>query len=280
MTLVKSLTISICAAAMTALAAPGAYAADEAAGALAEAVAGAQRPAEDVARDVWRHPAETLAFYGVDPSGAVAEIDPIGGYYARILVPWISANGGGYVAVTGEVDEENTELHDQIMGLAADAGGTLTPRFAALGPDSGPIAPAGTLDAVVTFRNVHNWLAAGFADKAFADFHAALKPGGVLGLVEHRLPEDSALPNTGQTGYVRQSYVIALAEAAGFELEATSELNANPADDADHAVGVWTLPPTRATPRPGTPQAEGFDRAAEDAVGESDRMTLRFRKPE
>ncbi len=246
---------------------------------LAAAVAGEWRPAADTERDVWRHPAETLAFLGVDPSGSIAEIDPIGGYYARILIPWISAHGGQYTAVVGEVDEENPELRDQLDALAADAGGTLEVAWGELSAESEGIAPPGSLDAVVTFRNVHNWAFEGFAEKAFTDFYAALKPGGTLGVVEHRLPEDSPIENPGNNGYMRQSYVISLAEAAGFELEATSEVNANPADTADHPVGVWTLAPTRASPRPGGPEAEGFDRAAYDAIGESDRMTLRFRKP-
>jgi predicted methyltransferase len=244
---------------------------------LVAAVAGDWRPAADTERDVWRHPAETLGFFGIDPSGAIAEIDPIGGYYSRILVPWISGADGSYLAVVGGVDEENPELEAQLSELAEMAGGTLEVSYASLNAESGPIAPAGALDAVVTFRNVHNWMGDDFGEKAFADFYAALKPGGVLGLVEHRLPEDVEAPM--RRGYVRQSHVIALAEAAGFVLEDTSEVNANPADDADHPVGVWTLKPTRANPREGTPEAEGFDRVAYDAIGESDRMTLRFRKP-
>src|SRR5262249_17730382 len=135
----------------------------------------------------------------------------------------------------------------------------------------------GSLDAVLTFRNVHNWLSAGFADKAFKDFYTALKPGGVLGVEEHRMPEGSSRPDDGRMGYVRQSYVIKLAEAAGFVLEDKSEANANPKDDTNHPV--WWLKPTRSGPRPGSPEAASFDRAAYDAIGESDRMTLRFRKP-
>jgi predicted methyltransferase len=245
--------------------------------ALAAAVAGDWRPASDTERDVWRHPAETLTFFGVDPSGAIAEIDPLGGYYARILIPWIAGSGGAYTAVVGDVDGENPELQAQLDELAANAGGTIEVGWGELSAAAAAIAPAGSLDAVVTFRNVHNWMGGDFGEKAFADFYAALKPGGILGLVEHRLPEDVAEPM--RRGYVRQSHVIAMAEAAGFVFEESSELNANPADDADHPVGVWTLRPTRANPREGTPEAEGFDRAAHDAIGESDRMTLRFRKP-
>jgi predicted methyltransferase len=246
--------------------------------ALVAAVAGDWRPETDTARDEWRHPVETLTFFGVDPSGAIAEVDPIGGFYARILIPWISGAGGSYMAVVGDVDDENPELRAQLETLAADAGGGVTVAYGELGAESAGVAPPGSLDAVLTFRNVHNWMGAGFGEKAFQDFYAALKPGGVLGLVEHRLPED-ATAEPMRRGYVKQSHVIALAEAAGFVFEESSEINANPADDTDHPVGVWTLRPTRAEPRPGTPEAEGFDRAAYDAIGESDRMTLRFRKP-
>jgi predicted methyltransferase len=276
-TMLRSLVIAMCG---SLLAAPAALAADEAAeSSLAAAVAGDWRPEADTSRDEWRHPVETLSFFGIDPSGAIAEVDPLGGYYARILIPWISANGGSYTAVVGDVDEENPELRAELDALAANAGGSIAVQYGELSADADGIAPPGALDAVVTFRNVHNWMPQGYADKAFRDFYAALKPGGVLGVVEHRLPEDSLLENTGRTGYVRQSHVIALAEAAGFVLEETSEINANPADDADHPVGVWTLRPTRASPREGTPEAASFDRAAYDAIGESDRMTLRFRKP-
>jgi predicted methyltransferase len=250
--------------------------------ALADAVANSSRPAADTARDMWRHPVETLEFFGIDPSGDIAEISPGGGYYARILAPWVAAQGGSYTAILGSTDAENPQLRAQMDALevaVAESGAQLAIRYGALNADAPAIAPPESLDAVLTFRNVHSWMGRGFAGKAFADFHAALRPGGVLGVVEHRLPEDSAVGNTGETGYVRQSHVIALAEAAGFVFEDASEINANPADDADHPMGVWTLPPSRFTPQPGTPEAEGFDRAAYDAIGESDRMTLRFRKP-
>lgn len=249
---------------------------------LAEAVANPARPAGDAARDVWRHPRETLEFFGLDPSGDIAEISPGGGYYARILAPWIAAHGGSYFAVLGSTDAENPQLRAQMDGLeaaVAESGAQLDIQYGALNAEAEGIAPPESLDAVLTFRNVHNWMGRGFVEKAFADFHAALRPGGVLGVVEHGLPENSTLGNTGETGYVRQSHVIALAEAAGFVFEEASEINANPADDADHPMGVWTLPPSRFSPREGTPEADGFDRAAYDAIGESDRMTLRFRKP-
>ncbi len=269
---------SLVPAILAALAASAAGHAQEPEPGLVAAVAGDWRPEADTVRDEWRHPVETLTFFGIDPSSQIAEIDPIGGYYARILIPWISENGGSYRAVVGELDEENPELEAQLAALVANSGGTFELTYGELSATSAEIAPAGSLDAVVTFRNVHNWMGDDFGEKAFEDFFAALKPGGVLGVVEHRLPEDAG-DEPMRAGYVKESHVIALAEGAGFVLEETSDINANPADDHDHPVGVWTLKPSRATPREGTPQAQGFDRAAYDAIGESDRMTYRFRKP-
>jgi predicted methyltransferase len=142
------------------------------------------------------------------------------------------------------------------------------------------LAPDGTADAVLTFRNVHNWMAGGYADKIFADAFRALKPGGVLGVEEHRLPSARDQDLRATTGYVLESYVVQLAQNAGFVLEESSEINANPNDPADHPLGVWMLAPTLDQPQPGTPEAEGYDPAKYAAIGESDRMTLRFRKPE
>ncbi len=132
---------------------------------------------------------------------------------------------------------------------------------------------------MLTFRNVHNWRAGGYADKIFADAFRALKPGGVLGVEEHRLPSARDQDLRATTGYVLESYVVQLAQNAGFVLEESSEINANPNDTADHPLGVWMLPPTLDKPQAGTPEAEGFDPAKYAAIGESDRMTLRFRKP-
>jgi predicted methyltransferase len=131
---------------------------------------------------------------------------------------------------------------------------------------------------VLTFRNVHNWMAGGYADKIFADAYRALKPGGVLGVVEHRLPSARDQDLTASTGYVLESYVVQLAENAGFTFEESSEINANPKDNADHPLGVWMLPPNMRAPAPGTPEALTYDAEAYRAIGESDRMTLRFRK--
>jgi len=139
--------------------------------------------------------------------------------------------------------------------------------------------PPESVDTILTFRNVHNWMGGGYADKAFEDFYAALKPGGILGVVEHRLPETREQDPTGRTGYVQESYMKDMAERAGFEFVASSEINANPLDTADHPMGVWTLPPRSLAPKEGSPEAADFDAAAYANIGESDRATLKFRKP-
>ncbi len=132
---------------------------------------------------------------------------------------------------------------------------------------------------MLTFRNIHNWMAGGFADKIFADAFRALKPGGVLGVEEHRLPSARDQDLKASTGYVQENFVVQLAQNAGFVLEQSSEINANPKDNADHPLGVWMLPPNLRAPQPGSPEAATYDKAKYEAIGESDRMTLRFRKP-
>jgi predicted methyltransferase len=149
----------------------------------------------------------------------------------------------------------------------------------AFGPKSGPVAPAGSTDLVLFLRNLHNWMAAGIADKAFHDAFAALKPGGVLGIEEHRAKPGGPPDVMAASGYVQEAYVRQLAKDAGFVFAASSEINANPKDGKDHPFGVWTLPPTRLSASRGKPADPGFDHAKYDAIGESDRMTLRFTKP-
>lgn len=248
-------------------------------GTLDWAVAGEWR-GEQALRDDWRHPRETLAFFDIDPSGTVVEIWPAAGWYTQILAPWIAANGGTYVAAYfPTLGEERLETFrdDYIARFSDPLYGTI--EMTEFGPETGPILPPGSVDAVLSFRNVHNWMARGFAEKAFQDFYAVLKPGGTLGVVEHRLPASVEQDPRAASGYVQEDYVIALAEEAGFELDATSEINANPADTADHPFGVWTLPPVARVAAPGEPPAADFDSARYRAIGESDRMTLRFVKP-
>lgn len=251
-------------------------------GALSDAVEGEWREDAARARDAARRPMQTLEFFGIDPSGSVMEIWPGGGWYTDILAPWTAANGGTYIAAWPPVDPSNERavaFRDRFTARFDDA------RFGAVnlaefGPETGPLVEPGSIDAIVTFRNTHSFMGRGMAEKAFADFFAALRPGGTLGLVQHRLPADQVQDPRAGTGYVQQDYVIALAEEAGFELVEASEINANPADTADHPFGVWTLPPVGRTSAFGEPANPEFDRAPYDAIGESDRMTLRFRKPE
>jgi predicted methyltransferase len=254
------------------------------------AVAGTWRSADDRSRDVYRHPAEALEFWGLAPGMAVLEAQPGGGWWTEILAPYAHANGGTFYATAADLG--NPELPE----AARKSREEFAARFAAkpeiygtvnlvnFGAKSAPL-PAATFDFILTARSTHGWVNNDLADKVFADFFQALKPGGILALEQHRANEgtDPADKTTGtSSGYVMQSAVVALAEKAGFTLEASSEINANPADTKDHPFGVWTLPPTART----RPYSEGpdandpaFDRSKYDAIGESDRMTLKFRKP-
>lgn len=238
--------------------------------------------AEDSQRDTWRNPRETLEFFNVDPSGTVVEIWPGGGWYTDILAPWINANGGQYIAAhfspesSSGYRQRSRASFDAMVADTALYGEVMTVDFNMETPLA--LEP-GSVDTVLTFRNIHNWMARGFTERALADFHTVLRPGGVLGVVEHRLPSTREQDPGASSGYVQQAYVIALAEEAGFEFVGASEINANPADTADHPLGVWTLPPVRRNPSEDSEMAADWDRAPYDAIGESDRMTLLFRKP-
>ena len=251
-------------------------------GSLDWAVAGDWRIPEEKTRDGARHPAETLQFFGVKPSDTVVEIWPGGGWYTAVLGPYLKEGGGKLIAA--EIDPASGAEAKQDVAAYTAAFISKPQTFGAIqlsvaGKESPGVAPDGAADAVLTFRNVHNWMAGGYADKMFKDFYRALKPGGVLGVEEHRLPSRQDQDLTARSGYVSQAYVIQLAEAAGFKFEADSEINANPKDKADHPLGVWMLPPNMRAPAPGTPEAKTYDPASYKAIGESDRMTLRFRKP-
>ena len=250
-------------------------------GSLSWAVQGAWRGEDAMARDAYRHPQETLEFFGIDPSSRVMEIWPGGGWYTDILAPWIAANGGQYIAAWSDIAPDNEralafrqsfvdKFNDPLFGDVT---------MVTFDSETGPIAEPGSIDAIVTFRNTHSWMGRGAAEKAFSDFYDVLAPGGVLGLVQHRLPADRVQDPRASTGYVQQDLVISMAQEAGFELVEASEINANPADTADHPFGVWTLPPVSRTSDFGEPANPDFDRAPYDAIGESDRMTLLFRKP-
>jgi len=252
--------------------------------ALKAAIAGPQRSAASVARDSARHPYETLSFWGVAPGKTVIEISPGGGYWTEILAPYAKATAGRYVAGVADLDNPQTSEgarkgRADFEARFADEAVYGKVAYVGFGAQSGPLGAPGTADIVITARNIHNWLwTPGLLDKAMADFHAVLRPGGVLAVEEHRAdPRPQAAD--ARDGYVATATVIAAAEKAGFRLEAQSEANANPKDGKDHPFGVWTLPPSRQSSERGQPSPEGFDRARYDAIGESDRMTLRFVKP-
>ena len=243
-------------------------------------LAGDWRDADNVARDAWRHPRETLAFFGVGPSQTLFEISPGGGWYTEILAA-LPGEKGGYIGVINDpaksgneraqnyYTEANTKLRDK-LAARPDVYGEAT--LVEIDPKAPVIGEPGSADVVLTFRNVHNWVMAGNEAAMFQSFYDVLAPGGVLGVVEHRAAAGKTLAEVKTSGYLPEDYVIGLAEAAGFVLEEKSEINANPADTKDHPNGVWTLPPGN--------NHEEADAAKYAAIGESDRMTLRFVKPQ
>ncbi len=250
---------------------------------IAQAVAGEWRAASDRARDPWRHPAESLEFWGLAPGQTVVEFWPGAGWYTDIIAPYLAATGGKLYAADLQPDPA-----DPASGAIVEAFRKklrAKPRLygdveiTAFGPTSGPVAPAGSADLVLFLRNLHNWMAAGLAEKAFHDAFAALKPGGALGIEEHRADAGGVQDVLAASGYVQQAYVIAMAKEAGFVFDKASEVNANPKDTKDHPFGVWTLPPVRRSSARGEADDPNFDHAKYDAIGESDRMTLRFVKP-
>ena len=256
---------------LTALAHASARAEDQSG--LATWLAAPHRTARNVARDGFRHPLEVLEFFGIKEDSMVVEILPgSGGYYMEILAPYLKQRGR-YIAANRDETAPPQYLADQqklLARLKAEPAlyeNVLVTQFNA---DRHEIAPPGSADFVLTFRNLHNWLERNEIDGALRAFHKALKPGGVLGVVDHRgridLPQDAQT----KTGYVRQDFAVALVEAAGFRLAGASEVNANPKDTKDHPQGVWTLPPTF--------RLKDKDRAKYEAIGESDRFTLRFVK--
>ena len=251
-------------------------------GTLEWAATGDWRTDEQKARDAWRHPVETLRFFGVEGDDTVVELFPGGGWYSEILAPYLKAGGGQLIAAgpdpaASDYARRNVEAYSAHFGADPDLYGNIMLTIASR--DSDGIAPEGAADVVLTFRNIHNWMAGGYADKIFADAYRALKPGGVLGVVEHRLPSAWDQDLAARTGYVHQAYVVELAQDAGFEFVEASEINANPGDPANHPLGVWMLPPNLRAPAADSPEAEAYDPEIYTTIGESDRMTLLFRKP-
>jgi predicted methyltransferase len=248
------------------------------------AVAGDWRLPIDRARDVWRHPVETLKFWELKPGQTVVEFWPGAGWYTDILAPFLADTKGklyeAMLETSGPADPAAAEIVDGYRRKLAEKKKVYGEvAFTAFGPTSGPVAPDASADLVLFLRNLHNWMAGGIAEKAFKDALAALKPGGILGIEEHRGQPGRVQDVLAEDGYVQQDYVIQMAKEAGFVLIGTSEINANPKDTKDHPFGVWTLPPTRLSAPRGEPAEPGFDHSKYDAIGESDRMTLKFAKP-
>ena len=255
---------------------PAATVAPEAAGpSLADIADGDHRSAENRARNASRHPVETLEFFGLQPDMTVVEIWPSGGWYTEVIAPYVNEKGT-YVAAHWDPEDEREFVRNGVKGFTDKLAerpdlygnvqmGVLMP------PEKWDFAAAGSVDMVVTFRNIHNWMPRGYAEDMFVQIYKVLKPGGVLGVVEHRGNPDVEQDPKAVSGYVNEAYAIQLAEAAGFELAGKSEVNANPADTKDYDTGVWTLPPTL--------RKKDEDRDKYLAIGESDRFTLKFVKP-
>ena len=239
--------------------------------ALKSAIAAPTRTPANVARDAARHPYETLAFFGIKPTMTVVELSPSGGWYTEILAPYLRDNGV-LIGASEEVVEgkrAGTQFRNKVNSNPIYSKvrlGIFEP------PVKYAIAPAGSADMVLTSRNLHNWVELGpeKLGEVLKTVHTVLKPGGVFGIVDHRLPASMAQDATASSGYLHEAWVIKTVEAAGFKLAAKSEINANPKDKADHPNGVWALPPTFAN--------KDAKRADYQAIGESDRMTLKFVK--
>ena len=226
-------------------------------------------------RDPYRNPAETLDFFGIKPDMSVIEIWPGRGWYTEILAPWIKQGDGDFIAAGfpegGPGWRQNIKAEYEAW-LADHPDKFEEVEVIAFGPpDNWQLGPDNSVDVVLTFRNVHNWVKGGFAENVFNAMFDVLKPGGILGLTDHRADAGTSLETMNASGYLTEQLVIELAEEAGFVLEAKSEINSNPKDIKNYPAGVWTLPPTL---RLGEQDKEKYL-----GIGESDRMTLRFRKP-
>lgn len=242
------------------------------ASALDSILAGEHRGAENRARDVYRHPKQTLQFFGIRQDMTVVEVWPGAGWYTEVLAPLLKEHGKLYTALldpaAGEYAKNTVETFQSKLQLRPDLYGKVVTTTLAAPPAKNEIAPPASADLVLTFRNLHSWMMFGWEREALTAMHAALKPGGVLGVVAHRGDPKTPQDPKAASGYVNEDYAIRTIEAVGFKLVARSEVNANPKDTKDYEQGVWTLPP-------------GFaagDAARYQQIGESDRFTLKFVK--
>jgi len=242
---------------------------------LASLVAGPQRSEQNRVRDPYRHPAATLEFFGLRDDMTVVEIWPGGsGWWTEILAPYLRDRGRLYEALPNPEASEEAKKGNEAFAAKTAAAPELYGKIVTttLDGDRERIAPDGSADLVLTFRNLHDWVPRGTAKGALVAFFRALKPGGVLGVEDHRASADAPQDPEAKSGYLREDYTIALVESVGFKFAGRSEVNANPKDTKDYSAGVWTLPPTL--------RLKDQDRAKYVAIGESDRYTLKFVKPQ
>jgi predicted methyltransferase len=249
------------------------------------AVSGRWRNNLDKGRDPFRHPLEMMDFFEIQPRDVVVDVWPGAGYMTDILGPYLTRGKGRYVAAlfpasggtqsaTGTLSEKYRERFSSDKKLYGAV------EFSEFGPETAAITEGETADVVLMLQVVHDLMAAGIVEKAFADAFAALRPGGILGVEQHRADIGNVQDPGATSGYVQEPFVKQLAFEAGFAFDAASEINANPKDDKDHPFGVWTLPPQRLTSARGQPPNPEFDGTVYESIGESDRMTLKFRKPQ
>lgn len=274
--LITNLTISIVLTAGLATFLTKTANAQDDAGLLETVIQAPHRSDANRARDQYRHPKETLLFFGLQPNMTVVEISPANGWYTEIIGPFLKKQGQFYAAVPTltedmpEAMKRRDASYRQMLKVAPELYGN--PVINTYDASAPVFAPNSAADLVVTFRNVHNWAKAGHTQPMFKGFFNALKPGGVLGVVEHRAKPGTPLSQQIESGYMTEQFVIESATAAGFKLDRSSEINSNPQDTKDHPGGVWNL----------LPNLRGVaenDKPKYRAMGESDRMTLRFTKP-
>lgn len=247
---------------------------------IREAIMGDHRAEAKVARDAHRNPYETLKFFGLKEDMTVLEIFAQGAWYTEIIAPVVAEKGMYYGALPDPSSERSQRSFDSFSeALASDKDLYGNAKAVKIGPEATqPIEP-GTADLVLTFRNIHNWMAAGTVDKMYEIMYDSAKPGGYLGVVEHRGNPMVKQDPKARSGYVNEGYAIKLAEDAGWQFVGSSDINNNPMDDKNYEGRVWRLPPTLGSFDGGFKPLEGEARARNQAMGESDRYTLLFVKP-